>query len=152
MAPYDGLFGGEVAPGMRGLLRPAFRENSAPDDDFRRQIEGELVFLRQIVRRWHRDRTNAEDLIQDTLLQALANAHLWRPGTNLRGWLFTIMRNEFLAAVAKSNRSTSALQAVAAAERGHAADTREARLVLRDVAGVLRPPSRKQRSAVFLVA
>src|SRR5260370_9987707 len=138
MAPYDGLFGGEVAPGVRGLLRPAFRENSAPDDDFRRQIEGELVFLRQIVRRWHRDRTNAEDLIQDTLLQALANTHLWRPGSNLRGWLFTIMRNQFLAAVARSKRSDAALDEIAASECDAPPIPTEARALMRDGKPALR--------------
>ena len=40
--------------------------------------------------------------VRETLLRALANARLWQPGSNLRGWLLAIMRNQFLASVAKS--------------------------------------------------
>src|SRR5215211_5333252 len=61
------------------------------------QIEAEIPFLRQAARRWrHRETADADDLVQDTLIRALANAHLWEPGTNLRAWLVTIMHNQFL--------------------------------------------------------
>lgn len=38
---------------------------------------------------------DAEDLVQETLLRAIENAHSYRPGTHMRAWLFTIMRNRF---------------------------------------------------------
>lgn len=38
-------------------------------------------------------RAQAEDLVQDTLERALGRFHLWRRGSNLRAWLFTIMHN-----------------------------------------------------------
>jgi RNA polymerase sigma-70 factor, ECF subfamily len=119
--------------------------------DFARRIEAEIPFLRRTVRRWHGEKADADDLVQDTLAQALANARLWRTGTNLRAWLFTIMRNQFLAATAKSNRSVSALKFIAAAECGQAADTREARLILRDVDLALGRLPKRQRTALVLV-
>src|SRR6266849_5187010 len=61
--------------------------------EFWQRIETEIPFLRRTVRRWHREKADADDLVQDTLVQALANAHLWQPGSDLRAWLFTIMRN-----------------------------------------------------------
>src|SRR6266705_7185034 len=83
--------------------------------DLTRQIEREIPFLQRTVRRWHREKADADDLVQDTLLQALANAHLWQPGSDLRAWLYTIMRNRFLAGVAKSTRSAATLEQIAAA-------------------------------------
>lgn len=40
--------------------------------------------------------TDAEDLVQDTLVRAFRFWHTFEPGTNARSWLFTIMRNVFL--------------------------------------------------------
>src|SRR5216683_4437069 len=47
------------------------------------QIEAEIPFLQRVVRRWYREAADADDLVQDTLLRALASAHLWQPGSNL---------------------------------------------------------------------
>jgi RNA polymerase sigma-70 factor, ECF subfamily len=37
----------------------------------------------------------ADELVQETLLQAAANMESFQPGTNMSAWLFTIMRNLF---------------------------------------------------------
>src|SRR3954447_7958938 len=42
---------------------------------------------------WERDRREAEDLVQDTLVQALTSFHRFSPGTNCRAWLATILRH-----------------------------------------------------------
>jgi RNA polymerase sigma-70 factor (ECF subfamily) len=119
--------------------------------EFSRRIEDELPFLRKTVRRWHRDRANAEDLVQDTVLQALANAHLWQPGSNLRGWLVTIMRNQFLAAVAKSKRSAEFLTMIASRDGHWPHDASGVRLLLRDVDRALRRLTAIQRTVLVAV-
>jgi RNA polymerase sigma-70 factor, ECF subfamily len=114
------------------------------------QIENESPLLRRAVRRWHREQADADDLVQDTLVRALANAHLYEPGSDLRAWLFTIMRNQFLAGAAKANRFISMLRVFAETDHGAGGDPSETRLVLRDVAGALRRLPSKQRIAVML--
>src|SRR5690242_7896460 len=122
-----------------------------PSAEFKRQIESEIPFLRRTVRRWHREPADADDLVQDTLVQALANEHLWQPGTDLRAWLYTIMRNRFLAGANRSSRSASVLKEVADAEPPSTAHASEFRLLLRDLGAALRRLSSNQRSAVLLI-
>lgn len=122
-----------------------------PEADFARRIEDESPFLRRASRRWHREPADAEDLVQDTIVQALANAHQWQPGSDLRGWLYTIMRNRFLAGVTRSNRSTSVLEQIARADPRPATEAGELRLVLRDLLAALRRLPGNQRSAVLLI-
>jgi RNA polymerase sigma-70 factor (ECF subfamily) len=139
------------AAARRGSDGPARQGRAAPSAEYLRQIENEIPFLRRTVRRWHRDKADADDLIQDTLVQALANAHLWQPGTDLRAWLYTIMRNRFLAGVNKSARSASALKEIAEPGPTSTAHASELRLLLRDLGAALRRLSSNQRSAVMLI-
>ena len=142
MLPRRTSVGGEPSP------KPS--ADGAYQPDVSRQIEDEIPFLRRAVRRWHREQADADDLVQDTLVRALANAHLYEPGSDLRAWLFTIMRNQFLAGAAKANRFISMLRVFAETDHGAGGDPSETRLVLRDVAGALRRLPSKQRIAVML--
>lgn len=40
-----------------------------------------------------RDRSEAEDIVQETMMQALQSCHRYRPGTNCRAWLTTILQH-----------------------------------------------------------
>lgn len=45
-----------------------------------------------------------DDLVQETLLRAIENADKYQPGTHMRAWLFTIMRNRFYTNIRKHAR------------------------------------------------
>lgn len=51
--------------------------------------------LRAFARTFYREPTHADDLVQETLTRALTSIHQFRPGTSMKSWLFTIMRNAF---------------------------------------------------------
>jgi RNA polymerase sigma-70 factor (ECF subfamily) len=51
--------------------------------------------LRAFARTFCRTPSDADDLVQETLMKALANLDKFEPGTKLKSWLFTIMRNTF---------------------------------------------------------
>jgi RNA polymerase sigma-70 factor (ECF subfamily) len=53
---------------------------------------------------WERDRREAEDLVQDTLVQALQSFHRFTPGTNCRAWLVSILHH------VRSNRRRAAIR------------------------------------------
>jgi RNA polymerase sigma-70 factor (ECF subfamily) len=72
-----------------------------------------------------RERSEAEDLTQDTFLQALRHWDQFRPGTNARAWLFTICRNLFLRQRERRAREepmeAAALDGIAGAAQAFAA-------------------------------
>ena len=48
--------------------------------------------------------SDADDLVQDTLIKAWTNRDKFEPGTNLRAWLFTILRNTYYTAAVRRRR------------------------------------------------
>jgi RNA polymerase sigma-70 factor (ECF subfamily) len=65
-------------------------------DDFREELTETIPSLRAFARSLATgDEALAEDLVQDTCVNALRAQHQFTPGTNLKAWLFTILRNRF---------------------------------------------------------
>jgi RNA polymerase sigma-70 factor (ECF subfamily) len=58
-------------------------------------LEAEIPRLRRFARYMTRDADYADDLVQECLARAIANIESWQPGTNLRAWLFVILKNVF---------------------------------------------------------
>ena len=130
---------------------PVAGKVNLPLADFHRLVEAELAYLRKAARRWHREPANTADLVHATVLQALANAHQWQPGSSLRAWLFTIMRHQFFANAARVQRSVQALDVIATAAFGHRTCEPETRLVIRDVQRALGQLPAAQQTAIRLI-
>lgn len=69
-------------------------ETDAPA--FEQELLASLEAVHRFALRLARDRSAAEDLVQETYLRALAHRDQYTPGTNCRAWLFTICRNVFV--------------------------------------------------------
>lgn len=72
--------------------------------DIKNQILALLPDLRAFARSLARDPTRADDLVQDTIVKAWSNFDKFQPGTDLRAWLFTILRNHFYSELRKIKR------------------------------------------------
>lgn len=113
-------------------------------------ITQQVPRLRRYARALTGDRSAADDLVQDTLERALSRFHLWRQGSDLRAWLFTIMHNIYVnQARARIRRQHEALETDPAAESVHAPEPDW--LELRDIDGALARLPHEQRAVVLLV-
>ncbi|EDM36733.1 RNA polymerase ECF-type sigma factor [Pedobacter sp. BAL39] len=63
---------------------------------FNYQIYDHKSSLQNFAMNFTKNVEDANDLVQDTMLKAIRYSALYQKGTNLRGWLFTIMRNTFI--------------------------------------------------------
>ena len=92
----------------------------------------------------------ADDLVQETLLRAMANINSFQPGTNMSAWLFTILRNIYYSEYRKRRREVAdpdgtfaAKLATAPAQSGHM-DLLDFRAALQQLPG-------DQREALILI-
>jgi len=117
--------------------------------DERRAIVDLIPRLRRYARALVGDRATADDLVQDTLERAWVKFHLYRDGTDLRAWLFTVMHNVHVNRI-RATRSTDPLddELPEMAQRGTQGDA----LIVRDLdRAVVRLPD-EQREVLLLVA
>jgi RNA polymerase sigma-70 factor, ECF subfamily len=116
---------------------------------FKEGLVGELQSLRAFAISIAGNIDRADDLVQDTLLKAWNNMHAYTEGTNLRAWLFTILRNTFYSDYRKRSREIeddgtySERLAVHAAQDGH--------MDLTDFRTALAKLPSDQREALILV-
>src|ERR1700680_3964453 len=73
-------------------------------DSLRDEILASAPSLRAFAISLSGNGDRADDLVQETLLRALANINSFQPGTNMSAWLFTILRNLFRSDYRKRRR------------------------------------------------
>ncbi|RUM22254.1 sigma-70 family RNA polymerase sigma factor [Rhizobium vallis] len=117
-------------------------------------VESEIVVLtpalRAFARRFVRNDDDVDDLVQETLLKALNSLHLYHPGTSLKSWLFTILRNTFCTNYRRKQREPTGVDA--AMEQIAIAPTQEWALKERELQHAMALLSEDRRRALTLVA
>lgn len=105
--------------------------------------------LRRYARALAGDVARADDLVQDTLERALVKLDLWRPGSDMRAWLFTLMHNLFVNQIrATGNKTHCELdEAGDVPVRGGQGDA----LAVRDIHAAVRKLPDEQREVILLV-
>jgi len=106
--------------------------------------------LRRYARALTGDYSAAEDLVQDTLERAWKRIGLWRLGSDLRAWLFTIMHNLHVNQLKADSRQQGQPPEQATLDLS-VRPTQEDRLELRDLNKALRRLSNEQREVLLLV-
>src|ERR671925_2047767 len=116
-------------------------------DEAQRLIEL-IPRLRRYARALVGERAGADDLVQDTLERAWAKLHLYRRGTDLRAWLFTVMHNVHVNRV-RASRITDTLEdeMPELAQRAPQGDT----LLVRDLDRAITRLPGEQRAVLLLV-
>ena len=104
--------------------------------------------LRRYARALAGDRATADDLVQDTLERAWSKLHLYRRGTDLRAWLFTVMHNVHVNRV-RAKRATDPLdeEMPELASRASQGDA----LLVRDLDRAIARLPEEQRAVLLLV-
>jgi len=92
----------------------------------------------------------ADDMVQDTLIKAWTNIDKFTPGTNLRAWLFTILRNTYYSHRRKRKREVPDVDGVMASRIAGKPD-HDGRLQLADFRTAFAQLTDQQREALILV-
>lgn len=115
-------------------------------------VVGLLGPLRRYARSLTRDESQAEDLVQDTLIRAYERRGSFRAGGNLRGWLLSILHNTFIDGRRRQIAEDSRLeQAVVLAETA-APPEQEGRVRLQQVREAFLALPEDQRAVLHLIA
>jgi RNA polymerase sigma-70 factor (ECF subfamily) len=96
------------------------------------------------------DHDYSDDLVQETLVKALNNLHSFRPGTNMRSWLFTILRNTYFSDRRRMRREVPDEDGMIAASLS-TAPAQEPNLELKEFQRALSLLNGHQRKALMLI-
>ena len=93
---------------------------------------------------------HADDLVQDTIMKAWAKQDSFEPGTNMKAWLFTILRNEFYSQMRKRGREVQDSEGIFT-ERMAVHPAQNGSLDFKDFSVALAQLPHDQREAVIMV-
>lgn len=124
--------------------------NTRASVEFRMALVECIPHLRAFARSLTRNREQADDLVHDAAVRALAAESQFSPGTNFKAWIFTILRNLFYNRW-REHRVRSALLADPVLAGEQIGPPQEAMLEIRDFKRAFWQLGQEQREALILV-
>jgi len=121
------------------------------EQNLRHEMLASIPNLRAFAISLTGNQTQADDLLQTTLLKALENFDKFEAGTNMRAWLFTILRNQFYTDIRKHRREVEDPDGIISGKVG-VLPAQGSRLDLTDMQQALTQLSPEQRETLLLVA
>lgn len=117
-----------------------------------RLFDEHIPRLRRYARALTGDRAQADDLVQECLTRAWEKLSLWRRGSDLRAWLFTILHNIFINELRRTKRRPELLDFDEESLESPCRATQEDGLAMRDLETALYNLPFDQRAVLLLVA
>ena len=130
---------------MTGALKESIMEATI------KLIEAEIPRLRRYARFLVGDIDRADDVVQECLTKAIAKVDSWQAGTNLRAWLFVILRNCYFNELRRKSRSPI-IDDADSALAGTTPSNQEAHMALLDVRKAFLNLSDEHREVLLLIA
>ena len=118
-------------------------------DDFHTNLVATLPKLRIQALALTRNRAAADDLVQDAAMNALAAQSSFTPGTNIRAWIYRILRDRFISVLRKQREIVDIDDAPPASLAVHAGH--EDRLALQELQRAIGELHPVQREALFMI-
>jgi RNA polymerase sigma-70 factor (ECF subfamily) len=91
----------------RGRRAPPPEDRKRVSPEIKQELVDNMKVLRAFAISLTRNGARADDLVQETVMKAWTNIHSYTPGTNMRAWLFTILRNSFYSERRKAKREVA---------------------------------------------
>lgn len=118
------------------------------------QIVEQVPRLRAYARALTGEPHQADDLVQDCVERALSRGHLWRPDSDLRAWLFTIMHNVYVNTVRRArvqSQTATEAQTIGGPDADRQTLGADGAMILRDLERGLEQLPAEQREVLMLV-
>lgn len=119
-------------------------------NDPREEIVEHLPSLRAFAMSLARNGATADDIVQDTVVKAWSNIDKFEPGTNMRAWLFTILRNTYYSLHRKRSREVADVDGEYAAQLSEKPE-HDGRLAMNDFRDAFAQLPDDQREVLILV-
>jgi RNA polymerase sigma-70 factor (ECF subfamily) len=103
---FHDVIGGTICMGsdFTAIMEPADGHRQPTEEEFRAEALRWLPSVSRYARLLTRNKSDADDLAQETFLRAYLSWTTFRPGSDCRKWLFTICRHLFLRAQQRDSR------------------------------------------------